>query len=33
MEHEVYRKIIDLVLKATELTRSIGIGNLLRFQF
>jgi hypothetical protein len=30
MGHEIYRKIIDLVLKAAELARSIGIGNLLQ---
>lgn len=30
MERETYRKIIDLVLKASELARSIGIANLLQ---
>lgn len=30
MAREVYRKIIELVLKAAELARSIGISNLLQ---
>jgi hypothetical protein len=30
MAREVYRKIIELVLKAVELARSIGINNLLQ---
>lgn len=30
MAREVYRKIIDLVLKAADLARSIGISNLLQ---
>jgi len=30
MAREVYRRIIDLVLKAAELAHSIGIGNLLQ---
>jgi len=30
MAREIYRRIIDLVLKAAELARSIGIGNLLQ---
>ncbi len=30
MTHEIYRKIIKLVLKAAELARSIGINNLLQ---
>lgn len=30
MAREIYRKIIDLVLKAAELGRSIGISNLLQ---
>ena len=30
MVREVYRKIIELVLKAAELARSIGISNLLQ---
>jgi len=30
MAREIYRKIIELVLKATELARSIGISNLLQ---
>lgn len=30
MAREIYRKIIELVLKATELARSIGINNLLQ---
>jgi len=30
MAREIYRKIIELVLRAAELARSIGIGNLLQ---
>ncbi|MEK7730719.1 MAG: hypothetical protein AAB363_02570 [Planctomycetota bacterium] len=30
MAREIYRKIIELVLKAAELARSIGISNLLQ---
>lgn len=30
MAREVYRKIIELVLKAAELARTVGIGNLLQ---
>jgi len=30
MGREIYRKIIDLVLKAAELARSVGISNLLQ---
>ena len=30
MAHTVYRKIIELVLKAAELARTIGINNLLQ---
>ncbi len=30
MAHEMYRKIIELVLKAADLARSIGINNLLQ---
>jgi hypothetical protein len=30
MAREIYRKIIDLVLKAAELARSVGISNLLQ---
>jgi hypothetical protein len=30
MGHKIYRKIIDLVLRAAELARSIGINNLLQ---
>ena len=30
MAREIYRRIIDLVLKAAELARSIGISNLLQ---
>lgn len=30
MARELYRKIIELVLKAAELARSIGISNLLQ---
>ena len=30
MAREIYKKIIDLVLKAAELARSIGINNLLQ---
>ena len=30
MAREVYKKIIDLVLKAAELAREIGIPNLLQ---
>ncbi|MDR2762723.1 MAG: hypothetical protein LBB88_09000 [Planctomycetaceae bacterium] len=30
MGHEIYRKIIDLVLKAAEIARSIGISNILQ---
>jgi len=30
MAREVYRRIIELVLKAVELAKSIGIGNLLQ---
>jgi hypothetical protein len=30
MAREIYRKIIELVLKATELAKSIGITNLLQ---
>ena len=30
MAREIYRKIIELVLKAAEMARSIGINNLLQ---
>jgi hypothetical protein len=30
MAREIFRKIIELVLKAVELARSIGINNLLQ---
>jgi hypothetical protein len=30
MAREIYRKIIELVLRAAELARSIGISNLLQ---
>ena len=30
MAREIYRKIIELVLKASDLARSIGISNLLQ---
>jgi hypothetical protein len=30
MAREIYRKIIELVLRAAELARSIGINNLLQ---
>lgn len=30
MAHEIYRKIIDLIIRAAELSRTVGIQNLLQ---
>ncbi len=30
MAHEVYRKIIELILKAAELAKTVGIDNILQ---